>query len=153
MRPGNWWYLCRLLGLPHVWRCGYNLARLRGHFFSGDLETYWRIQHEYEQPTITDHESRAGKALTTCGLEISSIYRLTASRVHPQHNPSSSSIHKTQDTTQSRLPKKFRAVGDICSNSPRCLLKSSKISTALVGRPPTSLQSARTVSQTIHMSR
>jgi hypothetical protein len=47
------------------------------------------------QSTITDHESRADKALTTCGLEISSIYRLTASRVHPQHNPSSSSIHKT----------------------------------------------------------
>ena len=148
---GNWWCLCRFPGLAHVWRCRHNLARLRGHFL---VETSKPIggsnTNTKSQSTITDHQSRAGKALITCGLEISPIYRLTASPIHPQRSPSSSSIHKTPP---SRLPKKFHAARDICSSSPRCLLKSSKISTALDGRPPTSLRSARTASQTIPMFR
>jgi hypothetical protein len=148
---GNWWFLCRFPGLAHVWRCRHNLARLRGHF---SVETSRPIggsnTNTKSQSTVTDQQSRAGKALITFGLEISPIYRLTASPNHPRRNPSSTSIHKTPP---SRLSKKFRAAGDICSSSPRCLPKSSKISTALVGRPPTSLQSARTASQTIHMFR
>jgi hypothetical protein len=127
------------------------------HFDAGTISLdqgpiFFLAEPEYENTPLTlfGHHVPAGKASITYFyfLKFCSPLSLT---LLPRRLPLL--IFDPRDTTQSHLAKQICATHHTHSRGQRCRLKSSKISTAPVGRPQTSPRSAKIASQRTHTSR